>query len=84
MEIWEENVAQLNKDLEATGEWRFVSYEGQVPCQDCNHAPVSQTYINNQTNRQRRVCDRCFIIAYRNNIILKEEAHEEPDQILLS
>jgi transcription elongation factor Elf1 len=57
-------------------------YLGLTPCQDCNHASVSQTYINNQTNRQRRVCKQCFLIAYRNNTVLKEVSVE--DQILLS
>lgn len=57
-------------------------YTGVTPCQDCRRAPVSQTYVNNQTNRQRRVCEVCFILANRNSIILKEEVKIET--ILLS
>lgn len=59
-------------------------YLGLTLCQDCNKAPVSQTYINNQTNRQRRVCNICFIIANRSSIILKEEVAIETNQVLLS
>jgi len=86
MELWEENVAQLNKDLaKAEAEDELVEYYlGLTPCQDCKRAPVSQTYINNQTNRQRRVCGRCFVIAWRSNIILKEEPIEGDNEILLS
>lgn len=59
-------------------------YTGLTPCQDCGRAPVSQTYINNKTNRQRRVCGVCFILANRIGIIFKEEAKIETETILLS
>jgi hypothetical protein len=73
MELWEQNVAQLRKDLDQTGEWRAVEVDfTRFPCLDCLKNPISQIYICNRVNRPRRVCDLCFKVAYREGRIVKE------------
>lgn len=57
-------------------------YEGPRPCENCRRAYVSQIYIDNRTNRLNRVCDRCFIIAWRSKIVLTEVI-DDPEQIIL-
>lgn len=71
-------MSELDNNLVKAEEVDLVEYYlGLTPCQDCKRFAVSQIYIHNQTNRQRRVCNRCFVIAWRNNIVLKEEVVEE-------
>lgn len=77
----ENNLGQLNNSPAEDDPIEY--YLGLTPCQDCKRFAVSQTYINNQTNRQRRVCNGCFVMAWRSNIILKEEGTIEAGKVLL-
>lgn len=76
MEIWEENVDELNKNLTNVHEHEAVEYTGIIICQNCKQFVITQTYIDRHTNRQRRVCSNCFLLAFYQNIILKEVINE--------
>ncbi len=52
-------------------------YTGIVLCRNCRKEPASQNFIYNVTNREIRVCESCFAMAIRTNVVLKEEAQLE-------